>query len=142
MANTIPDSSSPPPARPEMSRRDYWRALIEECSASGLSQADFCRQRGIKRRSLSFWKWKLSRKAGAGPSAWPRRGRPPRPRAFVPVRVVATPRRRDEATSGAGTAWDGELEIVLEPGWLVRVRGRVDAEWLRQVLVTVESTRC
>jgi hypothetical protein len=142
MANAIPDVVSPTPAPPERSRRDYWAALIEECSRSGLRQAEFCRQRGIKRRSLSFWKWKLSHPAGAARAGTSRRGRPPRPRAFVPVQVITKPGRRAGALSSPTIAGEGELEIVLEPGRLVRVRGRVDAEWLRQVLVTVEATRC
>jgi len=36
----------------------------------------------------------------------------------------------------------GELEIVLGGDRLVRVRGRVDAEWLRQVLGALEPRRC
>jgi hypothetical protein len=57
MANT--DSGSVSSAAAPTSRRDYWQEVIEECRQSGLRQAEFCRQRGIKRRSLSFWKWKL-----------------------------------------------------------------------------------
>lgn len=133
MANGNPGSVPPASAPPAMSRRDYWRALLEECHASGLSQTEFCRQRGIKRRSLSFWKWKVSHEAGAGR---------PRRRVFVPVRVIPTRRRSGEVASGSAPAWDGEIEIVLGSGRLVRVRGRVDAEWLRQVMATVGSTRC
>lgn len=141
MANTDSDFVPPPPAR-QISRRNYWQTLIEECRQSGLRQAEFCRQRGIKRRSLSFWKWKLSRPPGTEAPAASGRGRPPRPRAFVPVRVVPPRQRNGEATNAAAPAWDGEIELVLASGRLVRVRGRVDVDWLRQVMVSVESSRC
>jgi hypothetical protein len=115
---------------------------MEECQGSGLSQAEFCRQRGIRRRSLSFWKWKLSREAGAGAPAAAGPAGPPRQRAFVPVRVVAPRRRSGEPPTGAAPAWASEIEIVLAAGRLVRVRGRVDPEGLGQVLRALEAARC
>ena len=142
MANTNSDSVPTTPTPPQPSRRDYWQTLIEECGRSGLTQAEFCRQHDIRRRSLSFWKWKLSRAPGAEAPAAPGRGRPPRPRAFLPVRVVTPRPRSGDATNETARAWDGEIELVLEPGRLVRVRGRVDLDWLRQVMVSVKSTRC
>ena len=90
MASTNPASDVPDgAAQPAPPRREYWRALIEECQGSGLSQAEFCRQHGIARRSLSFWKWTLSHPSGAraGASA-AGRARAARAPAFVPVRVV------------------------------------------------------
>ncbi len=114
----------PPSARP---RRNYWRALIEECRRSGLRQAEFCRRRGIAPGTLSFWKHKLSHEA---------------PPAFVPVQVVAARRPSGDATAGVPTDGGGEIEIVLDRGCLVRVRGRVDAAWLGEVLQTLATTRC
>jgi len=35
--------------------------------------------------------------------------------------------------------WDGELEIVLDRGRVVRVRGWVDPQWLGLVLGTFEA---
>jgi hypothetical protein len=142
MAIADSDSVPPAPAPPRVARRHYWQGLIEECHQSGLSQAEFCRQRGVKRRSLSFWKWKLSHAAGAPGPAASRRGRPPRARAFVPVQVVPPRRPSGAVSTDAVPAWAGEIELVLPPGRLVRVRGRVDAGWLRQVLGIVEAPRC
>jgi hypothetical protein len=37
-----------PARRATRPRREHWRALIEECRRSGVSQAEFCRRRGIR----------------------------------------------------------------------------------------------
>jgi hypothetical protein len=84
----------------------------------------------------------LSRGTGARVGASSVRARSPQRPAFVPVRVVSTRRPRSQALRGSPIAWDGELEIALESGRLVRVRGQVDAEWLRQVMILVAATRC
>jgi hypothetical protein len=39
--------------------REQWAAVIEELGASGESAQGFCRRRGIRPRTLSWWKWKL-----------------------------------------------------------------------------------
>ncbi len=142
MANA--DACSIPAAAPtpsEMPRGDYWQGLIDECHRSGLSQAAFCRAHGIARRSLNFWKRKLSGGAGDGASAVSDPAGAQRPPAFVPVQVVSTRRPHDTATLGSPPVWEGEIEIVLASGRLVRVRGRVDGEWLRQVIGMAEATR-
>jgi len=114
----------PPSAGP---RRNYWRALIEECQRSGLRQAEFCRRRGIAPGTLSCWKHKLAHET---PPAW------------VPVRIVSARQARGDTTEGVPTESGGEIEIVLGSGPLVRVRGRVDAAWLGQVLRTLAATQC
>jgi transposase-like protein len=62
-SRSVPITAAPP-APP---RREYWRALVEECGRSGVSQAEFCRRRGIPAGTLSFWKSTLAREAGQGP---------------------------------------------------------------------------
>ena len=123
--------SSPP--RPTL-RRAHWQALLEACRRSGLSQAEFCRRRGIPPGTLAFWKHTLMRPA--------RTSHPARPAAptFVPVRVVAPPRLVD--TAGATTTASGEIEIILDGGRQVRVRGQVEVSWLRQVVRMVETLGC
>ncbi len=119
-------------------RRAYWQARIEECRRSGLSQAAFCRRRGIVPGTFAFWKHTLAceaRDASAvrvhGPAGLP---------AFVPVRVVAHPQASD--AGGASPAGAGEIVIVLAGARRVRVRGRVDAQWLGEVLRTVAALGC
>ncbi len=48
-------------------RAAYWRRLLGEWEQSGLSQAEFCRRRGLKAVNLAWWKRRL-------------RGSPGRPR--------------------------------------------------------------
>lgn len=36
-------------------RAESWAALIQECSASGLSNREFCQQRGISEKSYYYW---------------------------------------------------------------------------------------
>lgn len=138
MAKSKSTARSVPPTAPQPTtfHRDSWRAILEEWRRSGLRQVDFCRRRGIPPGTLSCWKHKVAREAqtatrpaASGPAARP--GRP----AFVPVRIVS-PRAPAPATGA------GELEIVLGHGRLIRVRGRVEVEWLRQVLGALEAPRC
>ena len=122
-------------ARP---RRDYWRGVVEACRRSGMSQAAFCRRRGLSSGTLGYWKCILAREARPGRS--PARLEP-KPPAFLPVRIAGPP-PRPAAMSGAPPASRGELEIALGHGRLVRVRGRVDAQWLGAVIAVLEARRC
>jgi len=135
MANRKPRSISPTPTP----RREYWRALVEEHRRSGVSLAEFCRKRGIPRGSLSCWKHKLSRERKTGTAA--ATSTPTRP-VFVPVRI-APPRPPARAADPGGQVWgDGELDIVLGRGRLVRVRGPVDVQWLGRVVQALEAGGC
>ena len=40
-------------------RIQHWAVLIQECSASGLTNKEFCRQRGISEKSFYYWQRKL-----------------------------------------------------------------------------------
>ena len=40
-------------------RVQQWAVLIQECSASGLTNKEFCRQRGISEKSFYYWQRKL-----------------------------------------------------------------------------------
>ena len=40
-------------------RAQTWAMLIQECSNSGLSNREFCRQRGISEKSYYYWLRKL-----------------------------------------------------------------------------------
>lgn len=129
---SVPRVASPP--SPAAAHRDSWRALLEEWRRSGLRQAEFCRRRGIPRGTLSCWKHKLAREAQG--AVGPATSQPAGP-AFVPVRIV--PPQALSLTRPPEAPRAGELEIVLGRGRLVRVRGRVEVEWLRQVLGVLEG---
>jgi len=58
------------PIRPQArSRRAVWRSLVEEGRQSGLSQAAFCRQRGLPPGTFSCWKHKLAHERGSRSTA-------------------------------------------------------------------------
>lgn len=143
MATSNPQSVPLTEAPAVTPRRTHWRALLEAWRRSGLSQTEFCRREGIARRGFSSWKARLAREAGVvSASSVSVPGRPPPRSAFVPVRIVSTCPPRGEPKKGSPPDWDGEIEIALARGQLVRVRGRVDVQGLRQVLVLLEAARC
>ncbi len=38
---------------------EQWSALLDELTGSGEAVESFCRRRGIRRSTLSWWRWKL-----------------------------------------------------------------------------------
>ncbi len=40
-------------------RARNWATVIQECNSSGLSNREFCRQRGIAEKSFYYWQRKL-----------------------------------------------------------------------------------
>ena len=44
-------------------REQNWTTVIQECRASGLSNREFCRQRGISEKSFYYWLKKLRARA-------------------------------------------------------------------------------
>ena len=40
-------------------RTQQWEMVVQECAASGLSNREFCRQRGIPEKSFYYWQRKL-----------------------------------------------------------------------------------
>lgn len=69
-------------------RAAYWRRILGEWEASGLSQAEFCRRRGIKAVTFAWWKRRLPGSAGSLPAA-PKRSEWPGDRAFVELTLPA-----------------------------------------------------
>jgi hypothetical protein len=133
----VPVSSPPAP------RREYWRGLVEAHRRSGLSQAAFCRRRGLRKGTLSFWKWKLAQEAGAGPGrAADIPARPATPPIFVPIQLGSPRAPRAAGESPAERDGNGEVEIALGRRGLVRVRGPVDPAWLVAVVRGVEALGC
>jgi len=120
-------------------RRAYWRRQIEAHRRSGLSQAAFCAQEGLRTGTLSFWKWKLGRETGptSGSKATGSRRIAPPP-AFVPVQLAAL--KVDPAAATLSDAID--IELRLGAGYGLRMRGRVDPGWLAQVLWGLEGRGC
>lgn len=134
-ATVGPASSSP------TARWARWRAVVAACQRSGLSQAEFCRRRGIPPGTLAFWKYTLKHAATVGPR--PAATTPPTSAGptFLPVRVVPTPAPPGPPPSGP-VPEAGLIEIVLATDRVVRVRGPVDLTWLGQLVRALEAAPC
>jgi hypothetical protein len=115
-------------------RREYWQRQVEAQGRSGLSQAAFCRRRGLRTGTFSFWKWKFAHEARGRPrrAAAVRRAEPP---TFVPIQLAPEP-------VGLRPTPVGEVEIALGPRRCVRVRGPVEPGWLTTGLRAVEALGC
>jgi len=125
---------------PRQTRRAQWQTVLEECRRSGLSQAEFCRGRGIPPGTLSCWKHKLG--GARGRRSRPAAGAVPARPGFVPVHLTAAAASSAARFVADPAAWDGQLAITLADGRQVRTRGRVDPEWLGQVVRALERRGC
>jgi transposase-like protein len=61
-------------------REQYWRELVTQWQASGLSVREFCSQRQVKEASFYSWRRELQQRDASEATK----------STFVPVRVVAT----------------------------------------------------
>ena len=119
-------------------RAKYWQGLVAAWEQSGLTQAEFCRRRGVKVGSFAWWKRKLGGTNG-------RTSRPARRRAasdgndkrasFIEVGLS---RRVLAAGSGHALSSAG-YEIVLPDGVVVRLPGDFDPEQVTGLLRAVAS---
>ncbi len=107
-------------------RLDEWRRLVRRWRASGKSQSEFCRGVGISPQRLHYWRQRLAEDDQDTPDP---------EQHFVAVRV------REAVVVPEAMVVREAIEIVLTNGRVVRVRGAVDGELLRQVLAVTEA-RC
>lgn len=122
----------------ETERARYWSDLVAAWSQSGLSQAEFCRRRGVNGGTFAWWKRQLEKAAGpaaARPAVTSvgakRRGRPPKTAArFVEVRLAGT--------SSASTS-ASMYEVMLAGGRSIRVPAQFDPQTLSRLIAAVES---
>ena len=122
------------------SRDEYWADLVMEWKASGLSQKEFCRQRGISDRALNNWLYKspyrervariLASRSQETPHAETHR--------FLPVAVLGEDRATDAPKASKAPA----IEVVLRSGPRIAVTAGFDAETLRRVVEALEVRSC
>ena len=119
-------------------RDQNWASVIRDWRASGISQKEFCRQRGIADRALNNWLYKSPyRERMARLLAIPAPGDADKetPR-FVPVSVIAT------TPATAPHTGSPAIEIVLENGLPIAVSPGFDQETLRRVVAVLEARPC
>ena len=71
--------------------RLFWQQHLDACRASGLRQAEYCRQHGLPPKYLTLWKRKLAVLAGDSASAAP----------TAPAKPNQKPRRKADRTTPA-----------------------------------------
>jgi hypothetical protein len=136
-----------------MSERErYWRRVLADCRASGLSRAAYCRQRGISYATLNQWKSRIEAhsaikgRAGMTPMAQRRR----RVR-FVEVTLPGAAKDANSAgvaaagvgaefmTGSAGYESHAGYEILLVGGRRLRVPRGFDADEVARLMTVVAS---
>lgn len=107
--------------------RDEWAKRVERWRDSGLSAAEFGAEVGVNPRTLTYWKWMLSREA-AGLAA-PRRRSRSAPKqapnaAFVEIRSAAP---------------SATFELMLANGRRLQIPMAFDASTLERLLAVLEQ---
>lgn len=102
--------------------RDQWRRLVDGWEQSGLTQAQYCRKKGISVASLQRWRRLLADtdEASNEPAVSP---------SFLPVRLV----ENADVVSGV------DLTVVLPDGVRIEVGAQCSGAALRTVLETLRS---
>ena len=109
-------------------RAQYWNALIEEQAASGLTQADFCKLRGV---SIHTFRERRYRPRTAPRPELDADRRSQTSARFIPVRLKSH-------HSGAEPA-PAPIEIRLPHGYRVAVESQFDPAALAKILKSNED---
>jgi len=132
-------------------RARYWADQLAGWERSGLSQAEFCRQQGLKGGAFAWWKRQLQ-KAGGKPLR-PARARvkgkqPKRREPSVDARTGPVPTRRGRPAKASqrfvevrltGMSSASAYEVMLAQGRSIRVPSQFDPQILSRLITAVES---
>jgi hypothetical protein len=110
-------------------RAAYWRRLLGAWEQSGLSQAEFCRRRGIKAVNLAWWKRRLRSRPGTPRAGRLRGTRSAGRAAFVELALPAHPGR-------SGFVY----ELALPSGACMRLPGDFDPERVARLVQALAAT--
>ena len=123
-------------------RARYWHRLVAAWEKSGLSQAEFCRRRGVEAGSFGWWKRKLKGASGRGRR---RGGRnidrtPLRKQAdFVEVAPPKTPFVVGSTPMAALAVGSSGYVIALTSGRVIGLPHHFDPAVVAQLISAVES---
>jgi hypothetical protein len=125
-----------------------WNAIVNDFRRSGLTQADFCRQRNI---SLASFRYHFYKPASSEPvhsykhsPASPGSSKPARSdmhspasanHLFLPVTILPDP-------IFSSTASQPHLELILSNGRRIAVAPGFDTQTLRRLIAAVEERPC
>lgn len=121
-------------------RAKYWRRMLTAWEASGLTQAEFCRRRGLKAVTFAWWKRQLGGSTGGGS-----RGRGVRRPAsagqnkpsFVEVTLPGAGATGGSRTSAPGTAREAGYEVALPCGTSIRLPANFDVDRASQLILAL-----
>jgi lambda repressor-like predicted transcriptional regulator len=120
------------------SRDEHWADVVTQWRASGLSQKEFCRRRGISDRALNNWLYKSPYRERVARilTARSQDKLDAETLRFLPVAVLSATPDTDSRSSCA------TIEIVLPSGPRIAVTPGFDAETLRRVVAVLEARPC
>ncbi len=104
----------------DFNKEQRWLEHLRQWQKSGLSQADFCRQEGLRENQFCYWRSALKKRGLV--EGLPERSKPKpvneiaAPAYFVPVDVKPAPIPVDVPKNGLAV-----LEIVTPSGYVVRI---------------------
>lgn len=96
-------------------RREHWGWVLRQWRASGLTQAEFCRRRGIPVGNFSWWKCRMGSRPLAAPAE------------FVPLGVLTRAPQQSR------------LEVVLSNGRRLRFGVEVDPGHVSRLVAALDG---
>jgi transposase-like protein len=125
-------------------RRGYWREVMAEAVASGLSQRAFCQRHGITEAVFYYWRRILAEAEHAPSSAHASRLASGNAVRFALVRPSAVPVEVAASVAADGVQTDGsreaKLELVLDCGWRLRIGSGADVATIHTVLAALRAS--
>lgn len=124
-------------------RAKYWERLVAAWARSGLSQAEFCRRRGVKAVTFAWWKRQLRggrkkvRRRASRDAGGPKSGK--HACDFVEVALPKTPLGVGSAGMPALAVGSFGYEIALNNGRVIRLPDKFDPAVVAQLITAVES---
>jgi hypothetical protein len=121
-------------------RAKYWQRMVVAWEASGLSQAEFCRRRGLKAVTFAWWKRQLVGTPGRGGARRKTRAGRRKP-AFVEVALPdgVTAGKIAKVSDTVGSPLDG-YEVALPCGTSIRLPADFDVDKASQLISAVAQS--
>ncbi len=130
-------------------RAKYWQRMMTAWEAGGLSQAEFCRRRGLKAVTFSWWKRQLvgkPRRGGRdgrgvrGGDARRKASTGQKGPAFVEVAMPEGVAGRSAKVSGIGSAQESRYEVAFPCGTSIRLPADFDVDRASRLISAVSRS--
>jgi hypothetical protein len=109
-----------------------WNAIVNDFRRSGLTQADFCRQRNI---SLASFRYHFYKPRSSKPAPSDNHCTASADHCFLPVTILPDPIQ-------SSTASQPHFELILSNGRRIAVAPGFDTQTLRRLIAVVEERPC